>query len=274
MPSQLKAKLNMSSDAPIGVFDSGLGGLSVLREIHCLLPNEALCYVADSQYAPYGDQSTAVVRQRSHTCCEHLLAEGVKAIVVACNTATASAVIQLRAAYDLPIIAMEPAVKPAVQLSSSGRIGVLATAGTLSSAKYEVLLKQHASDVTVISQPCLGLVEEIEKGDFNSATLRRLLRQYIEPLLQADIDTLILGCTHYPLVVSLIAELVGENVAIVDSGSAVARRVQQQLQEHQLSNSQQPVQHLRCWSSGSLKRQWPLLQKVWQAPIKLQKLTR
>lgn len=262
----------MSSAAPIGVFDSGLGGLSVLREIHALMPQESLCYIADSHHAPYGEKSLAQIRQRSVVCADWLVEQGVKAIVVACNTATAAAVNQLRARYTLPIIAMEPAVKPAGKVTRAGRVGVLATAGTLSSKKYESLLRQHACHVTVISQPCPGLVEEVEKGDFESMALRGLLSSYLEPLLQAQVDTLILGCTHYSLIRRLIVELVGEAVVVLDGGAAVARQLKQQLISQQLLNLHSSIHPLRCWSSGDLKKQRLLLQQIWSHPFELNSL--
>ncbi len=264
----------MPSSAPIGVFDSGLGGLSVLREIRQLMPDESLCYIADSHYAPYGEKSPAQICQRSIVCVDWLIEQGVKAVVVACNTATAAAIGPLRARYALPIIAMEPAIKPAGEITRSGRVGVLATAGTLSSQKYESLLRQHARHISVINQACPGLVEIIESGDFSSVALRELLDKYLAPLRQAQIDTLILGCTHYPLIRSLITERVGEGVAVVESGSAVARRLHQQLAERNLLNSPtMPLPSpLRCWSSGELHTQQSLLQSVWGAPLLLHSL--
>ncbi len=262
----------MLSTAPVGVFDSGLGGLSVLREIHALMPQESLCYIADSHYAPYGEKSVDQICQRSFACADWLVDQGVKALVVACNTATAAAVNQLRNRYELPVIAMEPAVKPAGEVTQAGRVGVLATAGTLSSKKYESLLRQHACHVTVISQPCPGLVEEIEKGDFESTALRSLLSRYLEPLLQAQVDTLILGCTHYSLIRSLIVELAGETVTVLDGGAAVARQLKQQLVNRQLLNSHASIDPLRCWSSGDLQKQKRLLQQLWPHLFELDRL--
>ncbi len=262
----------MSPSAPIGVFDSGLGGLSVLHEIRQLMPHESLCYIADSHYAPYGEKPHTLICQRSIVCVDWLIEQGAKAIVVACNTATAAAIGPLRARYTLPIIAMEPAIKPAGEITRTGRVGVLATAGTLSSKKYESLLRQHARHISVISQACPGLVEVIESGDFSSVALRELLDQYLAPLRQAQIDTLILGCTHYPLIRSLITERAGEGVAVVESGSAVARRLQQQLAERDLLNLQAKPSPLRCWSSGELPTQQSLLQSVWGAPLLLHAL--
>ncbi len=260
------------SGAPIGVFDSGLGGFSVLRELAQYLPSERFCYVADSHYAPYGEKSPSLILQRSRVCCDWLILQGVKAIVVACNTATAAAVQQLRADYALPIIAMEPAVKPAARMTHSGRIGVLATSGTLSSEKYEALLHQHAAHVQVYSQPCPGLVEEIEKGDFTSAELLSLLKRYIQPLIAQQVDTLILGCTHYPLIREQIVSLVGTQMVVVDSGAAVARRVGQLLRDQQLLSHGDGAEPLHCWSSADPHKQQAIIRRLWDQPFTLQAL--
>jgi glutamate racemase len=184
----------MANSAPIGVFDSGVGGLSVLREIHAQLPNEALLYVADSGHVPYGEKSAEFIRERSQKIAEFLLAQGAKALVLACNTATVAAVADLRERYpQLPIVGMEPAVKPAASATRSGVVGVLATTGTLKSARFAALLDRFASDVRVVTQPCPGLVECVEAGDLDSLAVRQLLQGYVDPLLAAGCDTLILG---------------------------------------------------------------------------------
>jgi len=253
--------------APIGIFDSGIGGLSVAREIHRLLPHEALYYLADARYAPYGERSREQIIQRSHYCTQQLIERGAKAIVIACNTATAAAVNVLRAAYPLPIIAMEPALKPAVQASRNGCIGVLATAGTLGSEKFARLQEQFAGHCRVFTQPCPGLVEEIEKGDFDSLDLRQLLERYIHSLKQQGVDTLILGCTHYPLVRPRISAVAGPGIEIIDSGPAVARRVAQLLGEQQQLNPQATHGPLSCWSSAELSHYQQLLPKLWPGQL-------
>lgn len=265
---KLHIPITMSNSASVGVFDSGIGGISVLKEIRSLLPNESLLYIADSRYAPYGDKGPDFIVQRSIACTEFLIDHGAKAIVVACNTATAAAVTALRARYSLPIVAMEPAVKPAVAASRCGRIGVLATVGTLRSEKFDGLVKQYASQVQVISQPCPGLVEEIEKGDFESAALSRLLQLYLTPLLNAKIDALILGCTHYPLVREQIARIVGDNVQIIDSGAAVARRLYQQLDTHHLLAPADNTATVQWWTSGDVASADGVISRLWAAEAK------
>ena len=222
-------------DAPIGVFDSGVGGLSVLRHIRAQLPHEDLIYFADSGHAPYGDKTEQQVIDRSLAVASFLLQQGVKALVVACNTATIAAIKALRARYpELPIVGVEPGLKPAAALSRNGRIGVLATERTLRGEKLLALREQvsSATGATFLLQPCVGLVERIEQcamgsepGDATSTMLER----YIAPLLVQGADTLVLGCTHYPFVQDAIIRTVRmhtqETVTLVDTGDAVARQL-------------------------------------------------
>ncbi len=257
----------MDRHAAIGVFDSGLGGISVLQAIRSLLPAESLIYIADSAHVPYGEQTPEFIVQRSVAISEFLLAQPVKAIVVACNTATAAAVGELRQRWpDVPIIGMEPAVKPAVQASQVGRVGVLATTGTLRSARFAALLERFASDVEVITQPCPGLVELIEAGELDSAVTQALLNSYVEPLLQAGCDTLILGCTHYPLLKPLLRRMVPEHVQLIDTGDAVARRLQSELGKYGLLTEIQQPQD-RFYGSGNILATERTLAMLWpEAP--------
>ncbi|MDY0251132.1 MAG: glutamate racemase [Pseudomonas sp.] len=256
----------MDKQAAIGVFDSGLGGLSVLHDIRALLPSESLIYIADSAHVPYGEKSPEFIVQRSIGITEFLLAQPVKAIVVACNTATAAAVTELRQRWpELLIVGMEPAVKPAVQASLAGKIGVLATTGTLRSARFAALLERFACDVEVITQPCPGLVELIEAGQLDSPVTRTLLNNYVEPLLQAGCDTLILGCTHYPLVKPLLQSLVPSHVQLIDTGEAVARRLQSELSKRcLLADYQCPVD--RFYGSGNVAAIEHTLALLWPVP--------
>lgn len=252
----------MPSNAPIGVFDSGVGGLSVLREIRQLLPNESLLYVADSGHVPYGEKSPEYIRERCVRITEHLLAQGAKALVLACNTATAAAAADLRERYpQLPIVGMEPAVKPAAAATRSGVVGVLATTGTLKSARFAALLDRFAGDVRVVTQPCPGLVECIEAGALQAAATRELLQRYVTPLLDEGCDTLILGCTHYPFLRPLLTTLLPPSVTLIDTGSAVARQLQRLLLQHDLAATA-TAQPNRYWSSGDtaqLSRVLPIL---------------
>ena len=219
----------------IGILDSGVGGASVLRDIRALLPHIDVAYVADSAYAPYGPRTPQWIQQRSAVLTEFLIARGAEVIVVACNTATAAAAQTLRAAYAVPIVAMEPAVKPAVAATKTGVVGVLATVGTLQSAKFAALLDRFGSEVTVITEPGVGLVEQVEAGDLDGPHTRDLVTMRIAPMLEAGADVIVLGCTHYPFLREVIAEVAGPGVTLVDTGPAVARRLVGVLAERDLN---------------------------------------
>lgn len=224
-----RGNLGDRQQAPIGVFDSGVGGLSVLRAIRRELPHESLIYIADSAHAPYGDRTREFVEARAVALVEHLVGEGAKAIVVACNTATVIAVERLRATFAVPIVAMEPAIKPAVALTRSKVVGVLATTQTLASPSVARLVERHGEGVRVLLQPCPGLVECIERGDIDSAATRALVTRYLAPLLASGADTLVLGCTHYLFVEPVIRDLAGTGVTLVESSQAVARELRRRL---------------------------------------------
>jgi glutamate racemase len=228
-------------ERPIGVFDSGVGGLSVLRHVRAMLPGEDLLYIADSAHAPYGDKSVQFIEARAMAIAEFLVARDAKALVVACNTATAAAITALRQRFGLPIVGMEPAVKPAAEATRSGVIGVLATSGTLDSGKFAELVQRFGSQARVIVQPCPGLVEQVELGDLAGPLTRRLLEGFIAPLLDAGADTLVLGCTHFPFLQPLLRELVGEEVAIIETGAAVARQLVRRLAEADFSDGITPA---------------------------------
>ncbi|MCL2021928.1 MAG: glutamate racemase [Betaproteobacteria bacterium] len=220
-----------SSLRPIGVFDSGLGGLTVLETLRARLPTEDFIYFADTAHLPYGDKPEEVVRARSLAITNNLLERGAKAIVIACNTATAAAAESLRNAIEVPVIALEPAVKPAVSLSRRGMIGVLATTRTLYSRRFERLVQTHAQNARIFAQPCPALAEAIELEGAEGDTVRALLDRYVRPLALAEVDVVVLGCTHYLWVMPAIAARLPKEVKIVDSGEAVARQVEKRLQE-------------------------------------------
>lgn len=235
----------MSTHLQVGVFDSGVGGLSVVRAIRKRLPNMDLCYLADSAHAPYGNKSSAQVRERARVITQFLFDQGAAAVVVACNTATAMAVEDLRSCFDQPIIAMEPAVKPAVAATRSGVIGVLATAGTLESERYKKLLQAHGSAVQVLERVCHAWVSQVESGELaGSAALAAVARE-VEPLLAAGADTLVLGCTHFPWLAPLIAEVAGPSVSLIDPAPAVAEQLARRLGVGQTAGQGQ----LRLFSS-------------------------
>lgn len=218
---------DLSARPTLGVFDSGVGGLTVLQALRARMPEVALHYVADAGHAPYGDRSSEYIRERSLRVAEHLRAAGAHMVVVACNTATAHAVNAMRERWpDWPVVGIEPGVKPAVAATRNGRIGVMATTATIASRRYEALVAAHAADVSLVSQPCPGLVTLIEQGHLDNPELGALIDRYCEPLKAAGVDTVLLGCTHYPLVQGRIQAALGNGVQLLNIEDAVARQAQ------------------------------------------------
>ncbi|MEO3866841.1 glutamate racemase [Rheinheimera fenheensis] len=222
---------------PIGIFDSGIGGLSVARAIRQLLPGESLHYFADTGHAPYGEKSDEYIYQRMQVITQQLLSAGVKAIVVACNTATTAAIARLRAECSVPIIGVEPGVKPATLVSKSGVVGVLATPRTLQTPAFSQLSARFAGNARILLQPCPGLVPLIEALALESPELRQLLQSYIQPLLAQGADTLVLGCTHYNFIADLIADIAEPAITIVRTEMAVAKQLQRRLSALGLLNT-------------------------------------
>jgi glutamate racemase len=220
---------------PVGIFDSGVGGLSVLREISAHLPNESLIYCADSRYAPYGKRDDDFIADRSLAIGNWLIARGAKALVVACNTATAQTIHIMRQHLSLPIIGVEPGIKPAAALSHSRVVGVLATEATLRSVKFQRLLAAYQGDCRFICQPGHGLVQAIEQGECSGPRIDALLTEYLTPMLAAGADILVLGCTHYPFLDKAIRSLVGDRMTLVETGSAIARQLGRQLVDFSLA---------------------------------------
>lgn len=262
----------MSSSSPIGVFDSGVGGLTVLREICNALPGEHLLYVADSQYAPYGEKSRAFIEARSIAICEFLLQQQAKAIVVACNTATAAAITTLRERFAVPIIAIEPAVKPAAQQTKSKVVGVLATSGTLASDNFMKLLVRFGADVNILVQPCPGLVEQVEVGDLSGAATQALLESYLRPLLLQGADTIVLGCTHYPFLAPLIQSIAGTGVSIIDPAAAIASELWRRLENVGLLSAAGEGGTEKFWTSGEVAKVQPVMTQLWDAPVVVERL--
>ena len=243
----------MNSEAPIGIFDSGLGGLSIAMEIRQELPQEHLLYVADSAHAPYGERQPEEIEDRCRKIATFMLQQGVKTIVVACNTATAASAHSLRNEFDLPVIGVEPGLKPAALATRSGSIGVLATRGTLSSDKYNRLLDQHGKQVQVFSQICDGLADRIEHGQIHCNETRDLLKKYLAPLLRQRVDTIALGCTHYPFLKSMIHEQ-DSALNIIDTSGAVARETRRRLETLNLQRADGPRAEVRFFTSGKQEK--------------------
>lgn len=221
---------------PIGIFDSGIGGTSIFNEIHALLPYENSIYLADSKYAPYGNKSKQEIIELSIKNTEYLLSKQCKLIVVACNTATTNAISYLRSNYDVPFIGIEPAIKPAALNTKTKTIGILATKGTLSSKLFHQTTDLYSNDINVIEQIGEGIVPLIEEGKATSNEMKTLLTQYLNPMIDANIDYLVLGCTHYPYLMPLLLEILPKHVKIIDSGLAVAKQTKSILEQHNLLN--------------------------------------
>ena len=221
---------------PIGIFDSGVGGTSIWKEIKALLPHENTIYLSDSKNAPYGEKSKQRIIDLSIKNAEFLLQQNCKLIIVACNTATTNAIKVLREKYDNPFIGIEPAIKPAALKTKTNNIGILATKGTLNSELFEKTASTIAEGITTKETVGKGLVELIENGKIDSSEMKKLLSFYIKPMLEEQVDCLVLGCTHYPYLIPQIREIVGEKVQIIDSGEAVAKQTKAILEKHQLLN--------------------------------------
>lgn len=211
----------------IGIYDSGLGGLSVMQAIRQLLPHHNLNYLADTAYCPYGPRATSEVQARALACAGWLMARGAGIVVVACNTASSAALESLRAALPIPIVGMEPGLKPAIAATRTQQIGVLATDGTLAGGRFASLVERFAAGVTIQTVPCPDLVQQVERGDLYGSATRTILTRYLAPLLASKVDTLVLGCTHFHFLAPVISQLAGPEVTLIETASPVARRVAQ-----------------------------------------------
>ena len=234
----------------IGVFDSGVGGLTVLSALKKSMPKEQFIYISDDAHAPYGKKNKEDIIERCNRIAAILIEKGCKLIVVACNTATTNAIETLRASYPIPFIGIEPAIKPAALKSKTKAIGVLATQGTLSSALFAKTSEIHTKDVRVIEQIGTGLVEAIETGNINDPRLLKLLSSYLNPMLEQNIDVLVLGCTHYPLLHPLLDKVLPDHVQIIDSAEAVARQTQRVLEKNQLQTDHEEKGEIHYFSSA------------------------
>lgn len=246
----------------IGVFDSGVGGLSVLRAIRDALPAENFVYVADSGHAPYGDKSEAHITQRTLTVGNWLASSGVKAITVACNTATVVAIRHLREQTHIPVVAIEPAIKPAANTTRSGVVGVLATTQTLQSESVARLCQEYGADKRFLLQACPGWVEAVEQADLHSSHTEALLRQFVEPLMEQGADTLVLGCTHYPFLRDTLQRIVGDDVTLIDPAVAVANELARRID----NNRRMDANHIgttRFFTTGEVPHVQHVVSHLW-----------
>ncbi|WP_164365111.1 glutamate racemase [Sulfuriroseicoccus oceanibius] len=240
------------ANQPIGILDSGVGGLSVVREIQRLLPAEELLYVGDSAWCPYGTKSAEEIQRRVFAIADALIGRGCKMLVIACNSATIAAVEALRVAYPLPIVGMEPGVRPAVERTSSGVVGVFATEASIRGEKFHRLLDHHADKVRVITKPCPEFVELVEAGELVGERAVTVVRSYVDPMLEEGVDVLVLGCTHYPFLRPLIEAAAGDAADVIDTGAAVARQVQRRLEGEGLLVVSPSRGGLRVFTTGDV----------------------
>lgn len=241
----------MSMQSPVGVFDSGIGGVSVLREIRRALPGENLIYVGDSIHLPYGEKSLDEIRQYTVGVVELMKAQGCKLIVIACNTASAAALSYIRQRYpELPVVGMEPAVKPAAEHTRSGIVGVIATTATFQGELFASVVERFASTIEVLQQPCPGLVQQIEAGELDTPKTEEMLRGWLAPMLRQGMDELVLGCTHYPFVLPLIRSICGPNVNVIDPAPAVAKQTMRILESRNLLNKEKLNGETIYYTSG------------------------
>jgi glutamate racemase len=239
------------NEQPIGIFDSGVGGLSVLRVIREQMPEESIIYFGDQGHVPYGPRPLGQVRDFSEGIARFLLGKGAKIIVVACNAASAAALTYLRQTFsEVSFVGMEPAVKPAAEHTETGVVGVLATPATFQGALYASVVERFANGVNLLQDPCFGLVQQIEKGDLNGPVTCRILEDALHPMLEKNIDTVVLACTHYPFVIPLIQEIVGDKVRVIDPAPAVARQTKRLLEAKGLKRETGNQGEIQFFTSG------------------------
>ena len=253
----------MNSTNPIGIFDSGVGGLSVLRAMRKLMPNENVIFFGDQGHVPYGPRPLEQVRAFSEGITRFLLDEGAKLVVVACNTASAAALTSLRQTFpDVKFVGMEPAVKPAAETTRTGVVGVLATPATFQGALYASVVERFANGVQLLQDTCPGLVQQIEAGNLDGAETRRILEEALLPMLEKNIDTVVLGCTHYPFVIPLIERIVGENVRVIDPAPSVAKQAERLVEADGARNPSRGRGRVQFYTSGAAGAVESLLPKL------------
>lgn len=241
----------VDAKSPIGIFDSGVGGLSVLRAIRAQMPEESILYFGDQGHIPYGPRPMEQIRDFSEAITNFLLERDAKIIVVACNTASAAALKYLREKFPaVQFVGMEPAVKPAAVTTQTGKVGVLATPATFQGALYASVVERFANGVELFQNTCNGLVQQIEQGKLNGSETRKILENALHPMIEKNIDTVVLGCTHYPFVIPLIEEIVGERVRVIDPAPAVAKQVKRLLEAGGMMNDLSNASRIKFYTSG------------------------
>jgi glutamate racemase len=252
--------MSMALSSPIGIFDSGVGGISVLRAIRKQMPEESILYFGDQAHVPYGSRSLEQIQNFSEAITRFLLEQGAKIIVVACNTASAAALTSLRGKFpNIQFVGMEPAVKPAAEHTQTGKVGVLATPATFQGALYASVVERFASGVELFPETCPGLVQQIEQGNLEGEETRKILEDALGPLLEKNIDTVVLGCTHYPFVIPLIQQIVGDDVRVIDPAPAVARQTARLLEANGCKKNSGSKGDVKFYTSGDPERLKSLL---------------
>ena len=259
------------NQGPVGIFDSGVGGLSVLREIHAALPAESVLYVADSANAPWGDKPPSFVRDRGLKISRFLLGQGVKAIVIGSNTGTAGSADALRASLDVPVVGIEPGIKPAVAATRSGVIGAIVPAAVGESDRLRSLVDRFGGGVRIVIQPVPGVVEHIEAADLDGPELRRMVEGYVEPMLKEGADAIVLGSTHYVFLKPLLREIAGDRVALIETGAAVARQLGHVLDQRGLRADGGRGEE-RFWTSGDPATSTRVISRLLGRDVRVQKL--
>jgi glutamate racemase len=251
---------------PIGFFDSGVGGLSVMIEVRRLLPAENFIYFADSAHCPYGAKPVEVIQGRAFTICDFLLERGVKLIVIASNTTSIAALDAVREKYNVPVVGIEPAIKPAASVTRNGRIGVIATGVTLAGERFDSLVKRFGDGLEVYTQPCPGLVEVVESGRWDNKETETMVGSYLDKLLARGVDTIILGCTHYPFLRPVVEKMAGSSIAVIDSGEAVARQVVRVLKNKGLASASKAAGDESFFTSGEPEKVGPVMRLLLGKP--------
>ena len=257
------------ADASIGIFDSGIGGLTIVNDIKTILPNEHFIYLADNKYAPYGEKSPEFIIQRVNQIADYFIEKKVKALVIACNTATVIAIDQLRQRISIPVIGVEPAIKPAALTTKKQKVAILTTQATANNTRFLSLVKSHSSNAEIFIQPCPGLVQQIEQGLFDDAKTQALLTEYLLPLKTKGIDKLVLGCTHYPMLTAQITKIIGNEIELIDTGLPVAKQLKNILTQQSLLTRQ--LSKPATWLSSQLFSE--TIQRVFPYPWQLTNIT-
>lgn len=258
-----------NSSQPIAVFDSGIGGLSIAKCIKKELPNESLIYIADQAYSPYGNLTPAEIVKRVNVIADKLIQLNAKALVIACNTATVNAIDQLRERISIPVIGVEPAIKPAAEQSKLQKVGLLVTQSTAENPRFLTLVDRYKGNADVNIQPCPKLASTIEQGDTNSTKVTTLLTEYLTPLINAQVDTIVLGCTHYPFVAKQIQQICGDHIKLVETALPVTKELIRQLANKQLLAGSLSTPQYYFYSTAATAHKQAIFEQLWLTPVEL-----